>query len=185
MSVPGTVNRPAVIGDVLFVHFHHARGDLPRLRDNPERGDMHAGPADRHRTRIEGAVAGLDLSRVALHYVDVLDRNLQHVGGDLRQRRGMAVALAHGARINRDPAARIDADPGAFPAAAVEADQRQPARRRHAAHMRIGGNANAAIAPFAPQFVAFAAARPRSRTRPLPCRGSPRNCRCRRWCPLL
>ena len=88
---------------------------------------MDAGSADRHRARVEGAVTGLDLPGVALHHVDVLDRNLQHVGGDLRQRRDMAVALAHGSRKDRDPAARIDADARAFPAAAVEAHQRQAA----------------------------------------------------------
>ena len=46
---------------------------------------MNAGAADRHRTRVEGAMTGLDLFCVALHHVDVLDRHLQHVGGDLRQ----------------------------------------------------------------------------------------------------
>ena len=82
---------------------------------------MNAGSTDRHRAGIEGAVAGLYLARVALHDVDVFDRNLQHVGGDLRQRRDMAVSLAHRARKDRGSAAGIDADPRAFPAAAVEA----------------------------------------------------------------
>ena len=88
---------------------------------------MHAGSTDRHRTGIEGAVAGLYLARVALYDVDVFNRNLQHVGSDLRQRRDMALSLAHRARIDRGSSAGIDADPRAFPAATVESAHGQPA----------------------------------------------------------
>ena len=115
------------IGNVRFVHFEHARGDLLCLGDDTGGGDMDARSADRHRAGVEGAVTGLHLSCVALHHVDVFDRNLQHVGGNLRQRRDMAVALAHRSRKDRHPAAGIHADPGAFPAAAVKAHQREAA----------------------------------------------------------
>ena len=97
----GELARP--IGNVRFVHFEHARGNLLGLGDDAGGGDMDARSAHRHRAGVEGAVAGLHLSRVALHDVDVFDRNLQHVGGDLRQRRDVAVALAHRARKDRRP----------------------------------------------------------------------------------
>ena len=42
---------------------------------------MNAGPAHRHGAGVEGAVTGLDLPGVALHHVDMFDRDLQHVGG--------------------------------------------------------------------------------------------------------
>src|SRR5258708_15267848 len=109
------------------VHFEHACCDLVRFGDDTAGGDMKAGSADRHRARVEGAVTGLDLSRVALHHVDMLNRNLKDVGGTLRQRRDMALALTHGAGENRYPATRVDADPRAFPASAVEAHQGQAA----------------------------------------------------------
>src|SRR6202171_6577057 len=146
------------IGDVLFVHFHHARSDLLCLRDNPERRDVDAGPADSHRARIEGAVARLHLSCVALHHVNIFDRHLQDIGGDLRKRSLVAVALAHRARVNRHPATRIHTYSGALPPAAGEAAQSQSSRWRHDAHMCGGSNANATISPCAPQLAARAAA---------------------------
>ena len=39
-------------------------------------------------------MAGLDLLRVALHNVDILDRHLQRVGGDLREHGRVSVTLA-------------------------------------------------------------------------------------------
>ena len=68
-------------------------------------------------------MAGLDLARVALHDLDVLDGKLKRVGGDLRQHRRMAVALTHRAGEERRLAARVDVDARALPAAAVEADE--------------------------------------------------------------
>ena len=123
----GNAELACPIRNIRFIHFKHARRNLLRLRDNTAGRDMNARSAHRHRARIEGAVTGLDLTRVALHHVDMLDRNLQDVGGDLRKRGDMALALTHRSRKNRDPAARVHADPGAFPTAAVEADQRQAA----------------------------------------------------------
>jgi hypothetical protein len=55
-------------------------------------------------------VAGLDLLCVALHNVDVLDRHLQDIGGDLRQHGRVPVTLAHRAGIQRRAAARIDCE---------------------------------------------------------------------------
>src|SRR2546421_9666595 len=127
MSCTRTRKCAAPIRNSSFLRSTHSRRNLLRLRDNTAGRDMNARSAHRHRARIEGAVTGLDLTRVALHHVDMLDRNLQDVGGDLRKRGDMAMALTHRSRKNRDPAARVHADPGAFPTAAVEADQRQAA----------------------------------------------------------
>ncbi len=123
----GNAEPACPIGNIRFIHFEHARRNLLRLGDDTAGGDMNAGSADRHRARVEGAVTGLDLPRVALHHVDMLDRNLQDVGGNLRKRCDMAMALTHGSRKDRDPAARVHADSRAFPTAAVEAHQRQAA----------------------------------------------------------
>ena len=69
----------------------------------------------------------------------------------------MTVALAHGAGKNDDPAARVHADARAFPAAAVEAEQREAARRRHAAHVGIGCHPDAAVAALGAQLIALVA----------------------------
>ena len=123
----GHAERAGRIRNVLLVHFQHARRDLLRLCDNALGGHVHAGSADRHRTGIEGTVAGLYLARVTLYDVNVFNRNLQHVGSDLRQRRDMALSLAHRARIDCGSSAGVDADPRAFPAAPVESAHSQPA----------------------------------------------------------
>ena len=142
---PGDGKTTAVECNVLGGDLHHLRCDLFCLLDNAPGANMDSGSADRHRTRIEGAVAGLDLLRVALHDVDILDRHLQHIGGDLRQRGRVPVTLAHRAGIQRRAAARIHGDARAFPAAAVEAVGREPARGRHTAHLGVGSDANASI----------------------------------------
>src|SRR5262249_23552559 len=85
--------------------------------------------------------------------------NLQDVGGDLRQRGDVAVALAHRARIDGGAAAGIDRDSCALPTAAIKATRGKPPRRRHAAHVGIGGDPDAAIGALAPQGVALTAAR--------------------------
>jgi hypothetical protein len=95
----GNDKAAAFIGEVLGRHLHHLGGDLLRLLDDASGTDVDGRSADRHRTRIERAVPGLDLLRVALHNVDVLDRNLQDISGDLRQRSRMPVTVAHRARI--------------------------------------------------------------------------------------
>lgn len=40
-------------------------------------------------------MAGLHLARIALDNIDVFNRNLQDIGGDLRKRRVVAVTLTH------------------------------------------------------------------------------------------
>jgi hypothetical protein len=100
-------------------------------------------------------VAGLNLPGVTLDYIDTVDGNLQDVGCDLRQRCVVPVPLTHRAGIDGGTSAGVDADPGAFPAAATEAARCQPPRRRHAAHVGVGGNADATIAAFRAQFVAL------------------------------
>src|SRR6516164_1187510 len=87
-----------------------------------------------------------------------LNRNLQDVGCDLRQRGDVAMALAHRARIDGGAAAGIDRDPRALPTAAIKAAHGKPPRRRHAAHMGVGGDPDAAIDAAAPQRLALTAA---------------------------
>src|SRR5690348_12062974 len=98
-------------------------------------------------------VAGLDLPRVALHDVDVRNRHLQDIGGDLRQRGRMPVTLAHRTRIQCRAAARIDRDACALPAAAIEAVRGEPARRGHAARLGVSSDANAAMPPSRAQML--------------------------------
>src|SRR5580704_18993359 len=100
---------------------------------------------------------GLDLLCVALHNIDVLDRHLQDIGGDLRQRRHVPMTLAHRARIQCRAAARVDCDARALPAAAIKAVGGEPARWGHAAHLGVGGNANAAVTPGGAQTLLFLA----------------------------
>src|SRR5229473_3597535 len=70
----------------------------------------------------------------------------------------MTMSLTHRTRVDRRPAAGIDAHPRAFPTATVEAARRQPARRRHAAHMGIGSHTGAAITATSAQRLAFVSA---------------------------
>src|ERR1700722_18245035 len=145
-----------LVGDILFVHLQQARSDALCLVDNPFCTDVNARSTNGHRARVEGTVAGLNLPRIPLHNVDILDWHLHDIGGDLCQRRDVAMTLTHGARIDGRAAARVHADARTLPAAAVEADRPQSARWRHAAHMRVRGDADAAVTALATQFVAFA-----------------------------
>src|SRR5262249_23952797 len=97
------------------------------------------------RTRIERTVTGLDLLGVSLHDVDILERHLQHIANNLCERSRVPVTLAHRARIQRRTAARVDRNTCALPATAIEAIGSKPTRRRHAAHLGVGSDANAAI----------------------------------------
>src|SRR5262249_14656649 len=74
---------------------------------------------------------------------------LQRVGGNLRQCSRMPMALAHRTRVDYRSSARVDSDPRALPAAPVEANIGEAARRGHAAHLGVGSDTNAAITPDA------------------------------------
>jgi hypothetical protein len=80
------------------------------------------------------------------------------VGGDPREHGRVSVTLAHRARIQRCAAARIDRDACTLPAAAIEADGGEPTRGRHAAHLGVGGDANATITPGRAQTLLLRAA---------------------------
>ena len=99
--------------------FEALGGGLPKLVQHRPSGLVDGAPAEMRAARGEGAHARRDLVRVALDDLDLLERDLQLVGGDLREGRRVALALGHRAGEHRDTArAHLDtrklaADPAA------------------------------------------------------------------------
>ena len=89
------------IGNILLVNFEHSGRDLLGFCHNVLGANVEARASNGHGTGIESAMTSLHLACISLHDIDVLYGNLQHVGGNLGKRCDVAVALTHGARIDR------------------------------------------------------------------------------------
>ena len=84
-------------GEVLGPRLEHRRGDQARLVAHLARDDRHRGAGDRRRAAAVGAEAVGRLVGVAVAHLDVLRRDAELLGDDLRERRLVALALRLGA----------------------------------------------------------------------------------------
>ena len=101
--------------DVAFGGFEQMRGDLLGLGlDLVERLDDRR-HADRAGARAIGAHAELHLVGIAVHDRDIVDRNAEPFGDDLREGRLVALAVGVAAGEDFDRAGRIDPHFGGFP----------------------------------------------------------------------
>ena len=130
--------------DVAFRRLENVGGDLFRLGlDLVERlgNGRHADSAG---ARAVGAHAHLHLVGVAMHDRDIVDRNAETRGHELREGRLVPLAVRVRARQNLDRADRIDAHFRRFPQADAGAERTDRRRRRDAAGFDIGGVAETA-----------------------------------------
>ena len=101
--------------DVALRRLEHMRGDFLGLRlDLVECLDDRR-HADRARARAVGAHAELHLVGVAMHHADILDRDAQPLGNDLREGGLVALPVLVTAGEELDRAGRVDADLSRFP----------------------------------------------------------------------
>ncbi len=134
--------------DVALGGFEHMAGDLLGLGlDLVERLEDR-GHADRAGARAVGAHAHLHLVGVAVDDGDVLDRDAEAVGHELRESRLVALAVAMRARQDLDRPYRVDAHFGRFPETYAAAEGADRLRRRDAAGLDEGGEADAAQLAF-------------------------------------
>ena len=71
----------------------------------------HSGTADGNRARVEGAGAERDDRRVALDYLDILERQLQHLSRDLGKARRVPLAMTVHPGEDGGSAIGMDDDP--------------------------------------------------------------------------
>ena len=90
------------------------RGDLLALLDRLV-GGLHDRRAGQHRrARDAGAAAGDELIAVALHELDAVERHAELLGEDLREGRGVALAVVERAGDDGDSAVVVEADAAHF-----------------------------------------------------------------------
>src|SRR5262249_5411841 len=124
---------------------------VERLHD---RGNTH-----RARARAVCAHAELHLLGVAVHDADVVERNAEPIGDDLRERGLVALTVRVAAGENLDRASRVDPHLGRLPQADAAAERAHCLARRDPAGLDIGREADAAQLAVARGFaLAFAEA---------------------------
>ena len=145
--MPATDERAVGEIDVVRGGLQQMGGDQLALGDDLVGGAVERRAADRNRARAEGAGAVRDGIGVALDDLDLLDRDAQLRRQDLREGRGVALAVIVGAEHGAHGAVGLDADRGRL----VEADARAapPAKREGATpdDLDVAGHADAASRP--------------------------------------
>src|SRR5262245_23774240 len=106
------------------------------LVHNLEGCRVYSRATDRHGSRVERAGPEWYRLRVSLHYVDVVERNAKHTGGNLGETGGMALAGALRAAERGRPPVGMDDHARAFVAGSPEADRTQCDRRSGAGALR-------------------------------------------------
>src|SRR5690606_38571043 len=136
--------------DILNRGFHEMGGDFLRfLNDLVDRLDNRRA-ADGKRARAVGTHAEGDFTGVPMHDLDTFDRHAKLVGDDLRKGRLMPLAVAVTAGKDRYAAGRVKAHFRRFPETDTGPERADRRRRRNAAGLDIGRNADPA--PFAVCF---------------------------------
>src|SRR5262245_52703039 len=120
------------------------RGDLLGLGFDLLERLHHRREADRPGARAIGAHAELHLVSIAVNHADVLDRDAEAIGDDLRKRRLMALTMLMRAGENLDRTGRIDADLSRLPQADAGAERTDRGARRDAASLNVSREAKAA-----------------------------------------
>ena len=124
LALVGARDREGAVGelDVGLRGLEQMGGDLLGFCDGLVAGHDDGRAADRQRAGAVGAVAPLHLAGIAVHYVNVFDRDTEPVGDQLREGGLVALALGLRARQDRDGARGAEADLGAFVEANAGAD---------------------------------------------------------------
>src|SRR6185437_4344600 len=106
-----------VLHDVIGRAFERLGGDAARLGDDLIACAVDRRAGNRGGTRTPGAVAERNAVGVTLDDTDVVDTEAEPVGGDLRKRNVVALAVRMAAGEHRHFAVGMDAHHGALPAA--------------------------------------------------------------------
>ena len=117
--------------------------------------------ADGQRARAVGAEAERAGAGVAVDDVDHVGRDAEPVGDDLRERRVQALAVRRGARVDGRRAGRVHAHERGLVEARLQADAHRAddARRREAADLHPGREADPAVDALRSQLLLLAAER--------------------------
>ena len=108
LSVPVTRKVPSLNSMSPASASDHGGGELLALLDHLVGGELKRIAADHHAARAVGAAADRDLRGVALHIADLLERHAEDFMGELREHRGVALAVRMGAAVDRQRAGRIE-----------------------------------------------------------------------------
>src|SRR5262249_6766919 len=135
----------AVLEDeVAFGRLQHVGRNLLRLGLNLVERLHDRGDADRARARAISAHAELHLVGIAVHDADVVERDAQPFGYDLREGGLVALTVLVTAGENFDRARGIDAHLRRLPQPDAAAERADRLARRNPAGLDIGGEADAA-----------------------------------------
>ncbi len=146
--------------DVGVRGLEQVRGDLLALGDDlVERLDDRRA-ADRERARAVGAHAERNAAGVAVHDVDVVDRDAEPRRDDLRERRLVALAVAVRAGEDRDAAGRVHAHLARLEQPGARAERAGDVRRREPAGLDVRRVADARAACRASRLRPCAPAKP-------------------------
>ena len=149
-SVRGAEN--AVLeGEVLGTPLELMGGDLPGLVQELASRLVDGRAADRHGARVEGAGPERHGLGVALHDLDLVGRQTQHVGRDLGEARRVALPGAH--RPGEDGRATVGVDDhaGALVAGPPKADRAHPDRGPNARTLGEGRDSDPEETTLRPQ----------------------------------
>ena len=147
--------------DVLGRRLEHVGGELLGLVGHLVGGARHRLAADGQRARAVGAHAERALGGVAVDDLDLGRVDAEPVGHDLREAGLVALAVRRAAGVGGDRARRVHAHDRRLPEAALQAHAARAdhARRRDAADLHVGGEADAAVDALVAQLGLLAAER--------------------------
>ncbi len=123
-------------------------GDLDQLGAHFPGGDQRSAAGDHQRAAGEGAPAVRRIVGVAVDHLDLLRRDADLVGDDLRQRGAEALAVRRRADARFHAAGRIDADDHRFPARHDLGAARREGRAAVAGALGESRKADAEMAPL-------------------------------------
>ena len=129
--------------EVVLGHLELVGDDPLRLRDHLLGGVVEGDSADGETAAPVRVQPELHHRGVAVDHLDLLDRDPEPVGDDLRERRHVALPVRRGADQDLDGPGREAADRGGVPAAGAVADRAEDPRRSEAAHLDVGRQTDA------------------------------------------
>ena len=180
-GLPATRNDAVGELEVVLAHLQLVGGERPGLVDHLVGGHHDGRAAHRQRPRPVGVHAGRRDGGVAVQHLDVVGAHAELVGDQHRPRGLVALAVGRGAGDHLHGAGGQHPHGGGLPAAGAVAERRQHPARRQAAHLDVGGEAEAELHGVAAPpggRPGRPCARPSARGRG-PSRGSGRSRRCR------
>ena len=135
----------AVVLEVVRGALELVRDDAPGLLDHLLGGVPERDAADRQAAAPVRVEAELHRRRVAVDHLDLVDRDAQPLGGDLREGRHVALPVRGGADEDLHAPGRQAADRGGVPAAGRVEDRAEDPGGREAAHLGVGREPDAEL----------------------------------------